>query len=157
MVICGEADHFVGENERWWTKVRGEFYHTVDAKGRMILPVKLREELGEGSVLFKGLDNCLYVYTRDKWEQFVQKLVAMPVVTGRKLQRFYADNTLVEPDAQGRIMIPQSLRNYANLKKDVTVLGVIDHVEIWDTEAWNDYNSQSNTDDIETLLMNGNV
>lgn len=131
--------------------MRGEFQHNVDAKGRMIFPVKLREELGDGFVIFKGLDNCINVFSKEDWETFQNKLSALPS-KARKMQRFYSDNTVCEPDAQGRILIPQSLREYAGIKKNVTVVGIQNRAEIWDTEAWKEYNSDVTSDDIAALM-----
>ena len=131
--------------------MRGEFQHNIDAKGRLIFPIKLREELGENFVIFKGLDNCINVYSHEKWEAFEQQLAALPS-KARKVQRFFSANFECEPDAQGRILIPQTLREYAELKKDVTVIGMIDHVEIWDSAKWKAYNDSADTEEIAEMM-----
>ena len=129
--------------------MRGEFYHSIDAKGRLIFPVKLREELGERFVVAKGLDNCLFVYSTQAWEAFEQQIHDLPVAKSRKMQRFFCASAAdCEPDAQGRILIPQSLREYAGLTKDVIVLGLKGRAEIWDVERWNEYNSDMTSDNI---------
>ena len=96
--------------------MRGEYQHNIDAKGRLIFPIKLREQLGEHFIIFKGLDNCLYVYSQKQWETFEESLSALPASTGRKLRRFFSANFECEPDGQGRILVPQVLREYAGLQ-----------------------------------------
>ena len=131
--------------------MRGEYQHNIDAKGRLIVPIKLREALGEHFVIFKGLDNCINVYSQEKWAAFEQQLAALPS-KARKVQRFFSANFECEPDAQGRILIPQTLREYAGLRKDVTVIGMIDHVEIWDSAAWKAYNDSTDTEDVAAMM-----
>ena len=129
----------------------GTYEHSIDAKGRLIFPIKLREALGEHFVIFKGLDNCINVYSQEKWAAFEQQLAALPS-KARKVQRFFSANFECEPDAQGRILIPQTLREYAGLRKDVTVIGMIDHVEIWDSAAWKAYNDSTDTEDVAAMM-----
>ena len=131
--------------------MRGEYQHNIDAKGRLIFPIKLREALGEHFVIFKGLDNCINVYSQEKWAAFEQQLAALPS-KARKVHRFFSANFECEPDAQGRILIPQTLREYAGLRKDVTVIGMIDHVEIWDSAAWKAYNDSTDTEDVAAMM-----
>ena len=131
--------------------MRGEYQHNIDAKGRLIFPIKLREALGEHFVIFKGLDNCINVYSQENWAAFEQQLAALPS-KARKVQRFFSANFECEPDAQGRILIPQTLREYAGLRKDVTVIGMIDHVEIWDSAAWKAYNDSTDTEDVAAMM-----
>ena len=131
--------------------MRGEYQHNIDAKGRLIFPIKLREALCEHFVIFKGLDNCINVYSQEKWAAFEQQLAALPS-KARKVQRFFSANFECEPDAQGRILIPQTLREYAGLRKDVTVIGMIDHVEIWDSAAWKAYNDSTDTEDVAAMM-----
>ena len=131
--------------------MRGEYQHNIDAKGRLIFPIKLREALGEHFVIFKGLDNYINVYSQEKWAAFEQQLAALPS-KARKVQRFFSANFECEPDAQGRILIPQTLREYAGLRKDVTVIGMIDHVEIWDSAAWKAYNDSTDTEDVAAMM-----
>ena len=131
--------------------MRGEYQHNIDSKGRLIFPIKLREELGDHFVIFRGLDNCIYVYSQEQWERFEEKLSQLPSSNARQLRRFFSANFVCEPDAQGRILIPQVLRDHAHLQKDVTVIGVLDHVEIWDSAAWKQYNDSTSTEEIAAL------
>lgn len=111
-----------------------EYSHTIDSKGRMILPAKFREELGDVFVLSPGLDTCLTIYPRDYWEQMQEKLQKLPQTRKnvRALRRFLiGKSTEMECDRQGRILIPSHLRMYARLEKDAKIIGVGDTIEIW--------------------------
>ncbi len=136
--------------------MRGEYQHNIDAKGRLIFPIKLREELGERFVIFKGLDECLWVYSNEDWGKFERKIAALPA-KARKMQRFYSANFECEPDGQGRIVVPQSLREYAGLQKEVVIVGIQNRVEIWDQARWNQYNSDLSSDDIAALMEDMDV
>ncbi len=117
----------------------GEYNHTIDAKGRLIIPTKFRELLGEEFVLTRGLDGCLSVYSMEEWTLFEKKLQALPLTNqnARKFSRFFvAGATVCELDKQGRILVPQSLREFAGLTKDVIVTGVLNRIEIWSKEKW---------------------
>ena len=131
--------------------MRGEYQHSIDSKGRVIFPVKLREELGEVFVIAKGLDNCISVYSKAGWDEFYGNISAMPSKAER-LKRFFSANFECEPDSQGRINIPPTLRTYAHLTKDVTVVGLGDKAEIWDTESWIRYNNEMSSQDIADLM-----
>ena len=126
----------------------GEYNHSIDAKGRLIVPAKFREELGENFIVTKGLDGCLYIYPDEEWKKFESKLSELPMGKGdtRKIVRFFLSAaTQVELDKQGRILIPSVLREFASLQKDVVFVGVGSRIEIWSKESWND--SISNYDD----------
>ncbi|MBF0780153.1 MULTISPECIES: division/cell wall cluster transcriptional repressor MraZ [unclassified Granulicatella] len=121
----------------------GEFKHTIDAKGRIIIPAKLREELGEEFILTRGLDGCLFGYPKDSWQSLTEKLTSQ-LPLGKKDARsvvrfFYSAASEVEFDKQGRIMIPATLREYAELSKNCRVIGVSDRLEIWDELKWQSY------------------
>ena len=131
----------------------GQFPHNIDAKSRLFIPAKLREELGEGFVIFKGLDGCICVYSKEDWDAFEKKIAGLPVAKARKLQRFYSANYPCEPDGQGRILIPQSLRDYAGIQKDVVVAGIQRRAEIWDVERWRAYNEELTSDEIAELMQ----
>ena len=131
--------------------MRGEYQYTIDAKGRLSFPPRLREELGERFVVFKGLDPCLWVYSAEDWAVFEQKLAALPA-KARKIQQFYSANFECEPDGQGRVLIPQPLRAYAGLKKDVTFAGVQRRVEIWDSAEWDKHNDSIDRDEVAGLM-----
>lgn len=118
--------------------LRGEYHHALDAKGRVNFPVKIREALGERFFLTRGLDGCLFVYSAEGWTALEDKLRALPISKSRDIQRFFlASVSEVEPDKQGRILIPQNLRDYAGLDKDIIIIGVSDRAEIWNSESWN--------------------
>lgn len=112
----------------------GQFEHTIDTKGRTIVPVKYREELGEEFVVTWGADGCLYLYPQAEWQEFVEKLQKLPSSQNtRKIQRqFLAMAQEVALDKQGRILIPARLRTSANLEKDLVFIGMMNRVEIWD-------------------------
>ena len=124
----------------------GEYQHTVDSKGRLIVPAKFRELLGDVFVVTRGLDNCLFGYPMDEWRKMEEKLKALPVTKrdARAFTRFFFSGaTEVELDKQGRVNIPPMLRSYANLEKDCVVLGVSNRFEIWSQDAWKTYFTES--------------
>lgn len=123
----------------------GEFLHTVDPKGRLILPAKFREELGEAFIITKGLDNCLFVYGKQEWALLEAKLKQLPMAKPevRAFARFFFGGAAeVECDKQGRVLLPLNLREHASLDKDVVVLGVSNRAEIWSKSLWDSYNEQ---------------
>ena len=117
----------------------GEYHHSLDTKGRLIVPAKFREILGSRFWIGKGFDQCLQIYDEEDWEAFSNSLKALPKNSdkARKLVRYFMSGTVeVEIDKQGRILLPQVLRDRAGLDKDITLLGVGDHIEIWDTNTY---------------------
>lgn len=131
----------------------GEYQHNIDQKGRVIIPAKFREDLGELFYVTKGLDGCLFVLSPGEWERLQNKITAMPISKSRGLQRFFFSGAAeVEPDKQGRILIPQPLREYANLTRDVAVIGASSRAEIWDAESWNKFNSTLTEDSIAEAM-----
>ena len=125
--------------------MKGEYQHTLDAKGRLFIPAKLREQLGDGFVVTKGLDECLFLYPQKAWDEREQKIRQLPMSKSRGLQRFFLSSAAdVTVDRQGRIVIPTTLRSYANLERDVVVIGVGERAELWDARRWNAY-----TDDLD--------
>ena len=119
----------------------GEYNHTIDAKGRLIIPSKFRELLGEEFVLTKGLDGCLSIYPMDEWKAFEEKLRALPLTNknARTFTRFFvAGATNCELDKQGRILVPQTLREFAGLEKDVVLTGNLNRIEVWSKEKWSE-------------------
>lgn len=139
----------------------GEFQHTVDPKGRVIVPSTFREELGEKFILTKGLDDCLFVYSKAEWSNLEAKLKTLPLSSkdARAFVRFFFSGaTECEVDKQGRILIPQNLRSYAGLEKDIYIIGVSTRVEVWDKARWETYNEDEslNPDSIaEKMSMLG--
>lgn len=119
----------------------GEYNHTIDAKGRLIIPAKFRELLGDEFVLTKGLDGCLSIYPMDEWGAFEQKLRALPLTNknARTFSRFFvAGAAMCELDKQGRILVPQTLREFAGLEKDVVLTGNLNRIEVWSKEKWSE-------------------
>lgn len=122
----------------------GEFYYNIDNKGRLVIPPKFRDFLGENFVITKGLDGCLFVFSSDEWQKFEKKLSELPMAdkASRAFTRFFfagaSEGTL---DKQGRVMLPNNLRNYAELEKTAVVVGLNRRIEIWNEEHW-----QKNTD-----------
>ncbi|MBE5961506.1 MAG: division/cell wall cluster transcriptional repressor MraZ [Lachnospiraceae bacterium] len=127
----------------------GEYNHTIDAKGRIIIPSKFRDDLGDHFVVTLGLDGCLFLYPNDEWENFVAGLKNLPGNReARQLQRYFmAGAADCEVDKQGRILIPNKLREHANLEKDVVFVGVLSKIEIWSKERYEN-NSYDNMDEI---------
>lgn len=122
----------------------GEFQHTIDAKGRMNIPAKFREDFEETVYLTKGLDQCLFVFPTEEWKLFETKLKSLPLTNRNArafVRLFYAGATACETDKQGRVVIPQNLREYAGLDRDAVVIGVGTRAEIWSVENWNAYNN----------------
>ena len=132
-----------------------EYNHTVDAKGRLIVPSKFREQLGDEFVVTKGMDGCLFVYANDDWNAFEQKLTSLPLINkeARKFARFFlAGAAQVEVDKQGRILLPANLREFASLEKDVVLVGVGSRIEIWSRENWVNMDAGSDMDDIAAAM-----
>ena len=128
----------------------GEYSHSVDAKGRVIIPSDFRELLGAKFWLTKGLDGCLNIYAEEEWEKFEQKLAALPITNkgARKFSRFmHAGATHCETDRQGRILVPANLREYAAIGKDAVMIGNGNHVEIWSRERWDAEQAEENSDE----------
>lgn len=128
----------------------GEFNHTVDSKGRIIIPSKFREDLGEEFVITQGLDGCLFVYPNSEWQIFVEKLKTLPgTKEARQLQRYFmAGAAACQADKQGRILIPLKLRETAEIDKDIVFVGVLNKIEIWNKERWEKNNNYDDVDDI---------
>lgn len=128
----------------------GEFNHTIDAKGRIIMPSKFREDLGENFVITQGLDGCLFVYPQEEWKAFAEGLAKLPgTKEARQLQRyFFAMAAACETDKQGRILIPAKLRESAGLEKDIVFVGVLNKIEIWSKERWENNNDYKDMDAI---------
>ena len=119
----------------------GEYNHTIDAKGRLIVPAKFREILGDNFIVTKGLDGCLFVYPNDEWTRFEEKLKSLPLTNknARQFTRFFlAGAAACEVDKHGRILLPQVLREFASLEKDVVLVGVASRIEIWSRERWDE-------------------
>ena len=131
----------------------GTYYQSMDAKGRMTFPAKLREIIGERIVVTRGSDGCLFVYSRWDFDIMSKKISKLPMSQARDFQRvFMANASDVEPDKQGRILIPPVLRSLAGLDKEVVVVGVSDRCEIWDRQKWDDFNTSVDIDSLMDAL-----
>ena len=127
----------------------GEYEHTLDAKGRLAIPARFRSQIGPGAVLSKGMGSCLSLYTSEHWEQKSNELAARMAVDELRdfERRIYPSACEVELDGQGRIVVPAKLRAYAKLETKVTIIGVRDHMEIWDRETWQSYQERLESDE----------
>ncbi|MBI3589267.1 MAG: division/cell wall cluster transcriptional repressor MraZ [Candidatus Liptonbacteria bacterium] len=124
----------------------GEYHHNLDSKGRMAVPAKFREELKSGAIITRGLDNCLFIFGGKEWEALAQKLITLPLAqaNSRAFARLMlAGAAQAEVDTQGRILIPDYLRKYAGLKKEVVVAGLYNRIEVWDTDKWEKYKAKT--------------
>ena len=128
----------------------GTYDHSIDTKGRVIVPAKFRETLGDSFVVTLGLDGCLFVYPNEEWEDFVNQLKELPgSKEARKLQRYFmAGAAPCDVDKQGRVLIPSNLREKAGLEKDIVFVGVMSKIEIWSRQRWDENDDFDNVDDI---------
>ena len=138
----------------------GEYEHSLDTKGRLIMPAKLREAIGDKFVVTKGLDGCLFAFSIEEWSNFEEKLKSLPLSNrnSREFTRFFLSGaTECEIDKQGRFLIPTNLRETASLQKEVVIIGVGTRIEIWNKEKWNSYNDENiSVEDIaENMTMLG--
>ncbi len=133
----------------------GEYNHSVDTKGRLIIPSKFRDALGEEFVVTKGMDGCLFVFDQKEWTAFEEKLKSLPISNpdARKFVRFFlAGAANLEVDKQGRILLPNVLREFAKIDKDAVLVGVGNRMEIWSKEEWENTNSYDNVEEIAQHL-----
>jgi MraZ protein len=125
----------------------GEYNHTLDNKGRVIVPARLREELGDNFIITRGLDNCLFLYPMEEWLALENKLKGLPFTKAEArafTRMFFSGASELEIDKQGRVLIPPVLREHAGLKKELIFLGVSSRAEIWSKENWEEYSDKSN-------------
>lgn len=148
MVECGK---------KWGINMfMGEYRHSIDEKGRIIIPSKFRNELGTSFVVTRGLENCLFIYSQEEWNKIVTKLNKLPFTKkdARNFTRFFLSGAnIVELDKQGRINISSTLIDYANLKKDCVVLGVGDRLELWSCDLWDNFFNE-NRDNLSDIAEN---
>mgnify|MGYP001622962196 FL=1 len=140
----------------------GEYHHSIDDKGRLIIPAKFRSELGDKFIITRGIENCLFAYPEKRWEEIVHKLESLPFTKkdARNFTRFFLSGaTVAEFDKQGRVNITSPLINYASIEKECIIIGTGDRLEIWSEDAWNNFfNSASiNMSDIAENLFNESV
>lgn len=144
-----EREHFHRIPEKGFRMLLGEFNHNIDEKGRLIIPAKLREDLGDSFVICNGLEGCLFVYSQEEWNKFVAELESLPRMNkdARIFKRyFFGSASEGSFDKQGRVLVPPSLRKNAHLEKEVVLVGVQDRVEIWDKALWEEKNQISEED-----------
>lgn len=124
----------------------GEYSHNLDEKGRLAIPKKFRGALEHGAVVTRGLDACLFLYTKEEWQKLAEKLAAMPFsqANSRAFTRLMLAGAMeVEIDAQGRVILPEYLRTFAGIKKTVVVAGLYNRIELWDEATWKEYTEKS--------------
>ena len=134
----------------------GEYNHTIDAKGRLIIPAKFREQLGDEFVVTKGMDGCLFVFDNSEWQVFAEKLRSLPMIDKevRQFTRFFlAGAASVEVDKQGRILLPSVLRDFAGITKDTVLIGVGSRIEIWSKDRWEGTVTYQDMDEISTHMV----
>lgn len=125
----------------------GEFEHSLDVKGRLTMPAKIREDIGDKFIITKGLDGCLFGFSKQEWDNFEEKLKTLPLTNknARDFVRFFLSGAIeCEVDKQGRFLIASNLREYASLEKEAVITGVGTRIEIWNKEKWKAYNSEEN-------------
>lgn len=125
----------------------GEYNHSLDNKGRLIMPSKFRDRLGYEFIITKGLDNCLFVYPKEEWKVLEEKLKSLPLTNkdARAFIRFFFSGaTECNLDKQGRVLIPSNLREHSKLQKDAVIIGVSTRIEIWSNDEWEEYNDDDN-------------
>ena len=131
----------------------GEYKHTIDEKGRVAVPVKFRGKLSEGVVITRGLDNCLFVYSLTEWDKIAQQLADMPLsqTNARAFSRLMLAGAMeAEIDRQGRIIIPNYLRSFASISKNVVMAGLYNRIEVWDEKNWQEY-QKKNESEVENI------
>jgi len=132
----------------------GEYKHTMDSKNRIFLPAKIRDQLGDEIVISKGIDKCVTIYDKKGWSDFVEKIEELPPIKARSVRRWmFASSNEITVDAQGRIAIPQNLKEYAELGKNVVTVGAGNCIEIWNEESYSAMASQIDSADIENTLI----
>ena len=133
----------------------GRFVHTLDAKKRLFIPAKHREQLGDSFVITRNVDKCLSVFSIQEWERYTDKLEQLPTTQAREIARFiYSNAAEVQPDSQGRVLIPGELLEYAGIVKSAVVVGCGRRAEIWAEEAWNEKNNAEASGSLTELMIN---
>lgn len=130
---------------------KGEFEYTLDDKGRVVLPPRFRQAIGERFTLTRGFDGCIAIYPAAEWAVVEQKLRAEPLANRQFVRYLLGSASEAELDRQGRFLVPQSLREYASMQRDVVIVGVINKLEVWSKERWADYLAQAVTDEADLI------
>jgi MraZ protein len=136
----------------------GQYRHIMDVKGRVIIPQRFREELGDNFVITRGLDGCLFLYSMEEWDKLSSRIRSAPMGEGRTMQRFFFANAEEAiPDAQGRIIIPANLRKLAGLTKDIVIVGVESRAELWDAASWDSFEGTMGDGDVLAVMEKSGV
>lgn len=131
----------------------GKYPHSIDAKNRLIIPSKLKEQLGSKITIIKDADKCLCAYSEEEWASYVEKLNSRPKSEARQIARFLYSNAIeVQPDSQGRVLIPQGMLDYAGITKNVVTVGCGRYIEIWAEDRWNELNMEEEPENFAELL-----
>lgn len=141
---CGKPLEIV-DNSKGYKMLIGEYHHNLDPKGRVAIPAKFKAKFAEGLIVTRGLDNCLFVFPTKEWERVVEKLITLPISQkdSRAFVRFLLSGAYeANLDNQGRLLIPEYLRKYAQLKKKVVIVGLYTRLEIWDERLWEEYEKE---------------
>ena len=131
----------------------GTYYHNIDVKGRLNFPTKLRDVLGDDFFVTRGIDECLVIYSKDEWQLLIDKVKELPLTKGRHISRFlFAGASELNSDKQGRVLIPQHLREFAMLEKDIVIIGALNRVEIWNKNKWEEQNNSFIDGSLEDMM-----
>ena len=131
----------------------GEYQHNIDVKGRVAIPSKFRDDLGINFFIAKGLDGCLFALGQEEWSNLENKIKSIPISKARGIQRFFFSGAAeVQLDKQGRILVPQNLREYASLNKEIVFIGASNRVEIWNADKWKSYNDDLTEESISEIM-----
>ena len=143
---CGDKYVFWGKPLNSFNMFIGEYYYTIDPKGRIAIPSKLRKVLSKGGVITKGLDNCLFIFSSKDWQPMAEKIKSLPLSqsNSRAFSRLMLAGAMnIKLDSQGRILVPDYLRKYVGLKKQIVLAGVFDRLEVWDEKEWEKYKKRT--------------
>ena len=133
--------------------LQGEYRHTIDAKGRFFFPAPLKEDIGDNPTICRGLGKSLWVFSEMDWKAFTDKIASLPYADSRKMRYFYvARSQSASVDAQGRVVIPQYMREHAELQKNIVIIGALDRVEIWDEQNWDKETGGVTSDEIMEIM-----
>ena len=132
----------------------GKYSHSIDAKNRLIIPSKIKEQLGDTITILRGSDKCLTLYSAEEWESYAQKISELPKTQVRALTRYLYSNSIeVQPDSQGRVMLPAEMVKYAEITKNIITVGCGKYAEIWSEEVWNEQNLDEAPEDFTSMLL----
>ena len=132
----------------------GKYSHSIDAKNRLIIPSKIKEQLGDTITILRGSDKCLTLYSAEEWENYAKKISELPTTQVRSLTRYLYSNSIeVQPDSQGRVMLPAEMVKFAGITKNIITVGCGKYAEIWSEEVWNEKNLDEEPEDFTNMLL----